>query len=319
MPGRRAILAGMRLRPARPLIVLFVGCLGSLLMGCPTEPPGADPTPPVESVPDERPTPPPVHPDGCLFRLANETGGPIASVSLATSNELPEELVSGTFADGDVLERRIASGDYAVLALDGDDNLYDVGFVVCVLDETLAVVLDESLLRPAGMTIWNDTQSSIVSLKLSDAFTWQFDEILETPLDPIANRHIPIPVGQWYLLAEDSSGTRYLENFALWSDNPFGELVIHPDTAFVGEPCTVTIENGTQSQITWLILRSEGELLWFGDVFQPGMDFGPGGTLDALVTPGLEWTVYAYDADANETASAPFTCAAGAQHTLAVP
>lgn len=308
MSGPRLVYPSPMLTPRRSRRLL-PGLLASvllLLIGCPTgDGPSGD---------DDDATGPGLDDPGCTLVVTNGLSEAITSFNTADNATQFDavDLIDSPLASGDSRNLEIIPQGHHLVARDGSGAWYEVGWVLCVWDETLMIDVEQEDLRVPGLKVENGTSEDIVTLTLSPVGTldWSENLLAGDPIPQFSNRVFPLAEGRWYALARNSQGLGYLANFELLAAPPQVELGISRMLTVPGEPCGWTIVNQHIEELVRVTFTEQFTGAFLATGLPEGEMLPNGDSVDGVLAPGT-WDLDVRFMDGGQAVDSGFVCTDG--------
>ncbi len=265
---------------------LALSALALALPACPSEVPV-----PVD---DDDATTPVLGEPGCVVRVTNGTNETMASLSTAqtVTQFEPVELLDEPLGAGAERDLPLVPQQHHLVAVSEGGGWYEVGWVLCVWDEALAVTIEPADLRPAGIKLENATSQDIVSVVLSPvgALAWGPNLVDGDPLRQFTSREFPLDPGRWFAFARNAEGLGYFVNFELLLTPPQADLGISRMFTVPGDLCTWRIENGYAEDLVGVHFLEETTGLFLATMMPAGLWMPTGDAVDGAFPPGT-WEI----------------------------
>lgn len=293
-------------RRSRRLLPGLLTSVLLLLVGCPTADGPSDD--------DDDASGPGLEDPGCTLLLTNGLSAPITSFNTAGNQTQFEavELLDAPLASGESRDLEIVPQGHHLVARDGVGAWYEVGWVLCVWDETLVIDVELEDLRVPGLMVENGTSEDIVTLTLSPvgALDWSENLVEEDPISQFSNRVFPLAEGRWYALARNAQGLGYLANFQLLAEPPQVELGISRMLTVPGEPCGWTIVNEHIEELVRVTFTEQFTGAFLATGLPEGEMLPTGESVDGVLAPGT-WDLDVRFMDGGQALDSGFVCADG--------
>jgi len=277
-----------------------------LLLGCPTE--GSEP------VDDDDATFPGVDDPGCILEVTNGLSEAITSFNTADNETQYEavELFSEPLGSGESRRLEIVPQGHHLVARGQGGAWYEAGWVLCVWDESLVVVVEPEDLRVPGLKIENGTSEDIVTLTLSPVglLDWSENLVDGDPLAQFSSRVFPLEQGRWYALARNAAGLGYLANFELFAEPPQFELGISRMLTVPGEPCLWTVVNAHIEELVRVTFTEQTTGAFLATGLPEGEMMPTGESAEGVLAPGV-WDLDVRFMDGGQALDSGFVCSDG--------